>query len=134
MATKWFFPESGSTEAEALLRGEEPLLAPELIVAEVCNVAWRRLRAGEITAEQATLAATEIGRMLDELRPLAPLAPRALDIARTLRQPAHDCFYLALAERVDSHLVTADDVLVRRVAGTPWARRVRPLRPHQARR
>lgn len=117
-----------------MLAGEEPLLAPQLIVAEVCNVAWRRLRAGEITAEQATLAAIEIGRMLHELSPLASLAPRALEIARALRHPAYDCFYLALAEVVDSHVVTADDALVRRVARTPWARRVRPLRPRRARR
>lgn len=117
-----------------MLRGEEPLLAPQLIVAEVCNVAWKRLRAGEITAEQATAAATEIGRMLDDLSALAPLAPRALEIARALRHPAYDCFYLALADFVDSRVVTADEILIRRVAGTPWATRVVPLRARRTRR
>ncbi|MBI2205724.1 MAG: type II toxin-antitoxin system VapC family toxin [Candidatus Rokubacteria bacterium] len=134
VATKWFFPEPGSTEAEALLGGEEPLLAPQLIVAEVCNVAWKRLRAGEITAEQATAAATEIGRMLDDVSALMPLAPRALEIAHALRHPVYDCFYLALADSVDSRVVTADDTLVRRVAGTPWATRVVPLMSRRPRR
>jgi hypothetical protein len=31
-----------------------------LIVAEVCNVAWKRLRAGEITEEHATRAIIQI--------------------------------------------------------------------------
>lgn len=100
----------------------------------MCNVAWKRLRAGEITENHAIAAATEIGRMLDDLRALAPLAPRALEIARTLRHPAYDCFYLALAESVDSRVITADDALVRRVAGSPWAPRVVPLISRRARR
>jgi predicted nucleic acid-binding protein len=51
----------------------------------------------------------------------------ALGIARVLDHPAYDCFYLALAEREHALLVTADDVLVRRLTGTPWARHIRPL-------
>lgn len=68
-----------------------------------------------------------IGRLVDVLSPMAELAPRALEIARALDHPAYDCFYLTLAEREHTYLVTADEVLVRRVARTPWARHVRPL-------
>jgi predicted nucleic acid-binding protein len=127
VASKWFFPEPGSAEAEALLTGTDPLLAPDLIVAEVCNVAWKRLRADEITLTHAIRAMAQIARMVDVLSPLADLAPRAIEIARALDHPAYDCFYLALAEREHTDLVTADDVLVRRVARTPWARHVRHL-------
>jgi predicted nucleic acid-binding protein len=102
-------------------------MAPDVIVAEVCNVAWKRLRAGEITEEHAMRAMTQIERLVDVLSPLAALAPRALEIARVLDHSAYDCFYLALAEREHALLVTADDVLVRRLTGTPWARHVRPL-------
>ncbi len=102
-------------------------MAPDLIVAEVCNVARKRLRAGEITEEHATRAMTQIGHMVDGLSPLAALAPRALEIARALDHPVSACFYLALAEREHASLVTADEVLVRRLTGTPWARHVRPL-------
>lgn len=72
-------------------------------------------------------AMTQIERLVDVLSPLAALAPRALEIARVLDHSAYDCFYLALAEREHALLVTADDVLVRRLTGTPWARHVRPL-------
>jgi predicted nucleic acid-binding protein len=132
VACKWFFPEPGSAEAEALLGEQDPLMAPDLIVAEICNVAWKRLRSGDITEAHATGAMAQIGRMVDVLSPLADLAPRAIEIARALDHPAYDCFYLTLAEREHTYLVTADDVLVRRVARTPWARHVRLL--HRGRR
>ena len=134
VASKWFFPEPGSPEAERLLSEHDPLMAPDLIVAEVCNVAWKRLRSGEITEAHATRAMAQIGRMVDVLSPLADLAPRAIEIARALDHPAYDCFYLALAEREHTYLVTADDGLIRRVASTPWARHARSLVPRRRQR
>jgi predicted nucleic acid-binding protein len=44
-----------------------------------------------------------------------------------LRHPAYDCFYLALAERNTSPLVTADDRLIRRCADTPFEKLVQSL-------
>ena len=51
----------------------------------------------------------------------------ALNLARELRHPAYDCFYLALAIERDLDLVTADARFVRAVSGTAYAARVRPL-------
>ena len=50
VACKWFVAESGSDAAAALLAGDQMLLAPDLIVPEVCNAAWSKLRRGEIGA------------------------------------------------------------------------------------
>jgi len=44
VACKWFIAEPQSDSAEALLAGGEVLIAPDLIVPEVCNVAWLKLR------------------------------------------------------------------------------------------
>ena len=44
VALKWFVDEDGSDRAVALLDGDEPLIAPDLVVAEVCNAAWKSLR------------------------------------------------------------------------------------------
>jgi predicted nucleic acid-binding protein len=52
---------------------------------------------------------------------------RALAIAIELRHPVYDCFYLALAERNTSPLVTADERLIHRCAGTPFEKLARPL-------
>jgi predicted nucleic acid-binding protein len=62
--------------------------------------------------------------MLDELAPSAPLAARAFAIASALAHPAFDCFYLALAERHGTRLVTADRRLVTRLAASQWAKLV----------
>ena len=40
VALKWFKQEGGSDEARTLLL-REPLIAPELILAEVLNAAWK---------------------------------------------------------------------------------------------
>jgi predicted nucleic acid-binding protein len=44
-----------------------------------------------------------------------------------LRHPVYDCFYLALAEREDATLVTADRRLIGRLAGSRWEAMCRPL-------
>jgi predicted nucleic acid-binding protein len=53
-----------------------------------------------------------------------PLAARTLELAAELRQPIYDCFYLALAEERAARLVTADQRLISRLAGTRWEDRV----------
>ena len=120
VATKWFVAEPDSPDARALLISGEALIAPDLVVAEACNVAWKKRRAGQITPAQAADLAAEIGRFFDTLIALESLAPRALAIADDLAHPVYDCFYLALAEQAAARLVTADARLLRRLQGTPW--------------
>ena len=127
VALKWFKQEPGSDEARALLLAE-PLIAPELIVAEVLNAAWKSVRAGHMTGRQADLVAAELPLCFVRLEPLAPLAAAAASAARSLDHPVYDCLYLALAEREGVQLVTADTRLLAKVRQTPWADRVAPLR------
>jgi predicted nucleic acid-binding protein len=120
VAVKWFLVEPGDREALALLDAAEPLVAPELIVAEVVNVVWKRLMAGAIEVSQAADVPQELQRLFAQLFPLGPLADRALEIAHQLRHPAYDCFYLALAETQGARLVTADRRFAQRIGGTSW--------------
>jgi predicted nucleic acid-binding protein len=120
VACKWFLAESGADHAEALLAGGSLLVAPGLIVAEVCNVACLKLRRSEIAADQAVAIVESLPDLLDELVPSAQLAPRAFAIASALSHSAYDCFYLALAEVRGMRLVTADHRLLARLAKTPW--------------
>jgi predicted nucleic acid-binding protein len=120
VACKWFIAEAASDAAEALVAGGQMLLAPDLIVPEVCNVAWLKLRRGEIALGQATAMVEGLPDMLDELAPSAQLAARALEIARILAHPAYACFYLALAELRGTQMVTEDRRLLARLAATPW--------------
>jgi len=122
VACKWFIAEANTADAEALLVGGSLLLAPDLIVPEVCNVACLKLRRGEIASDQAAAMVDGLPDLFDELVPSVQLAGRAFAIASTLAHPAYDCFYLALAELRGMRLVTADRRLLGRLARTPWAR------------
>jgi predicted nucleic acid-binding protein len=127
VAVKWFIVEPGRPEAKRLLDAGDSLIAPELIVAEVVNVVWKRLMADAIEHSQAADVPRELPQLFTELCPLSTLAQRALAIAAELRHPAYDCFYLALAEAKDAKLVTADRRLVQRLAGTSWQARATTL-------
>ena len=55
MAVKWVVPEPDSGRAEILL--DHGLVAPDLIYAECANVLWKKVRRGEMTLEEAVIAA-----------------------------------------------------------------------------
>lgn len=120
VALKWFVAEPDSGPARSLLAAGEDLIAPDLIVAELCNAAWRLRRRNEMTDEQVGIVASRAPHMFVERFPLDALAPRGSTIAVSLDHPVYDCFYLALAERVDVPVVTADRRLLAKVTGTPW--------------
>jgi predicted nucleic acid-binding protein len=128
VACKWFISEPGSDAAEALVADNEMPLAPDLIVPEVCNVAWLKLRRGEITSEQATAMVEGLPDVLDGLVPSVQLANRALEIANVLAHPASDCFYIALAELRGTRMVTDDRRLLGRLKKTIYARSVVQLK------
>ena len=127
VALKWFVDEDGSEQAAAVLARSELLLAPDLIIAEVCNATWKAVRAGTMLPEQQDHAASRLAVAFDELVPMASLAHRAVAISRLLDHSAYDCFYLALAEQRQTSLVT-DQRLLWRVTGTEWQTRVTDLR------
>lgn len=128
VALKWFVDEDGSAQASALLDGPDLLIAPDLVLAEVGNAAWKAVRGGTMHPEQFAHAATRLPAAFDELTPLASLSQRAAAIALELDHPVYDCCCLALAEARAAPLVTADRRLLSRVAGTPWEGLVVDLR------
>jgi predicted nucleic acid-binding protein len=76
VAIKWFIDEPGSDVARRLWRDEPDLLAPDLIVAQVCNAAWRKVRLGQSNSAQAKAIAARLHRGVLQLRSSAPLASR----------------------------------------------------------
>jgi len=76
---KWIFDEPG-TEAALALRTEQ-LIAPALWLAEAANALWRRVRLGEITAEQGLVWLSELTNAPVATLPIEPHVPRALEIA-----------------------------------------------------
>ena len=128
VALKWFVEEDGSKAAETLLTRGDILIAPDLIMPEVCNATWKMVQRGLMHHTQQIAALTRLPSILDELVPTAALAPRAAALSRQLDHPAYDCFYLALGEQRDGTLISADRRLVQRVADTIWGGMVTDLR------
>lgn len=123
VVAKWFVKEDLSEQAEALMGRGDLLFAPELLLVELANALWKKVRRGEIGPEQARRVPGELRDGVPELFSMQPLFARALQIGIDLRHPVYDCTYLACAEAVDGVVVTSDGRFARAVAGTTFADR-----------
>lgn len=114
VAVKWVIGESGADQA-LRLRGHA-VSAPELLIAECANIVWKKVRLGELTEAEASLAIGLLARSEIELVPMRSLVRRAVELSIMLDHSAYDCMYLAHAEEADCPFVTADTRLLRRLA------------------
>ena len=94
---------------------------PDLFYVECANIFWKQVRKGVLTATQvagfdADLRALPLSRV-----PTFELTVSALPIATTYDITAYDACYVALAQRLGIPLVTADQKLHTKLAGTPLA-------------
>lgn len=121
VATKWFLAEDDTPLANVLLNGTEKLFAPSLIRIEVYAAITRRFRNGQAPEAEVRQACRDWSEMLDEglltLLTSKSDEPLAIDLAVQLKHPFQDCLYLALAERLQAPLVTADPKFIKRTAG-----------------
>jgi predicted nucleic acid-binding protein len=124
---RWLYTLEDSNKAEALLASGERLIAPDLVIAEIASTIWKFVRFEGVSPAAAAAVLAEADRHFDELVPANRLKDRALSLAFELRHPVYDCFYLALAQERNSVVVTTDQRLLRRCAGTPFADLVRAL-------
>lgn len=114
IAVKWVVEETGTAEALTLKRTRR-LAAPDLLSAECANILWKKVRRGELSPAEASVAARLLQRVDIDLRPMRSFLDTATRIAITLDHPAYDCLYLAMAEADGTRFVTADDQFLRKV-------------------
>jgi predicted nucleic acid-binding protein len=112
VAIKWFVQEDLHEHALNLLDRGDDLHAPDLLIPEVANVAWKKCIRGEVARKQAETIIGVSQGYVPHLHPSKILACRALDLAIALNHPVYDCLYLACAERADGIVVTADERFV----------------------
>jgi predicted nucleic acid-binding protein len=117
VAIKWLAPEERSDLADRLLL-EGELAAPDLIFAELANAIWKKRLRGEIVAFPPSF--DKFFQYFEVIEPCQNLAVRATELAIDLGHPAYDCFYLALAEQLGSQVVSADNRLAGKLAGTNY--------------
>lgn len=112
VAVKWLIAEEGEDAAEQLLAGREEVAAPFVLRTEVAAAIARKARFKEITIEEA-FAAVDLWVSMIRGSDVAFFAEDddlqlAVKLSLELNHPLQDCIYLALAERLDAPLVTAD--------------------------
>ena len=111
VAVKWFSEEVRSREAEAIFAAAEPIVAPDLVLAEIGSALAKKVTAKILKKPQAMTAIADAALYFDRLVPSIELAARATELAIEYRHPIYDCFYLALAEREKIAFVTDDEKL-----------------------
>ena len=130
IAIKWVLEESDSDRAEALLiewndKGIS-IYAPNLLVYEITNALYRKVRKGEITLDRAkeALADISLAEIDFDFSIDFALSTRAMELANLFSLPAtYDSHYLALAERKECELWTADTRLWNSIRGKlEWVR------------
>ena len=118
---KWFVPEIHSDRARRLLAATHQYLSPDLLFPEVGNAIWKKVRRGELTAAAGQRLAVDISSIAVETVSTRGLMIDAHALAITTGLTVYDAMYLALAVRLKTEMITADDRLSRTVAAHPMA-------------
>jgi predicted nucleic acid-binding protein len=104
------------------------VLAPDLLVPELGNVLWKKVRGGELTAREAEeIAEAFTSACPVTFRPSHVFLRAALHIATRFQRPVYDALYLALAVAENCPVITADDRLRHALQGTALERFVLAL-------
>jgi predicted nucleic acid-binding protein len=116
VAFKWFLVESDTAKARQLRddfgKSLVELISPDVFPVEIVHALTRAERANRITPQEGSQLVTDLFQVLPTLCPSLPLLPRAYEISSQARIGVYDCLYVALAEREQCQVVSADQRLV----------------------
>ena len=116
---KWLVIEQETAEARKLRDGFRnaiiDLLAPDIFPVEITHALTRADRQRRITPAEGAALVKDLLQNLPQLHAYLALLPRAYEISSNMRVGTYDCLYVALAERENCELVTADDKLVKNI-------------------
>jgi predicted nucleic acid-binding protein len=116
---KWFIPEVDSAAARRLLDQDHTYFAPDLLFAELANITWKKVRGGHLSHAQGERLMADFGKIAVETISCRALARDAYSLAVNTGRSGYDALYLALAMRLDTQMVTADERLANALSAIP---------------
>lgn len=123
-AIKWFTIEPDSDKALLLLGSGLRLAAPDVVLAETANALRRKERMGVMAASTVVTAMIGMPGLFEDLVPSKELISDAVALSQSIDHSVYDCLYIVASRALRAPLITSDDKLVRKVAGTGDASRV----------
>ena len=124
---KWFVEEELHAEANRLKQVFAQLAAPDFMLLEVANIAWKKVRRSELSAAEAMAIGADLRSSPLLLLSTAALIDDAVAMAIEIEHPVYDCLYLAAALCQRGICITADRRLCTRIASNRFADHVLPL-------
>ena len=108
VAIKWFVEEPLRPQARSLLVHGHEVVAPDILIAGVAELAWKKTVAGEIAPDQAEPIVRNIGlpAFVSAFVESTRLRNRALALALQCGRPVH------CAEAVGAPLVSSDETFL----------------------
>lgn len=97
-----------SDRARQAIAGARSMIAPDLIIHETANTLWKIATAQPGLIRQCNDILRKMPLLFDQIADGRSLAQDAYALAISLKHPAYDCFYIALAQQRGATLVTAD--------------------------
>ena len=117
VAVKWLVVEEDSADARGLL-GDEELHAPRLLVSEVANAVWRKVRLDQVDRGAAGQLLATMLKLPVRWHADETICADAIRLAIAHDRPVYDLMYVALAQRLGIRVVTADQRLVNALSAT----------------
>jgi len=131
---KWFVHEPLHLQARRLLVDRHEFIEPDLLIAEVANIAWKKTIRREISPDQARSIVRNIAfsPFVSRFVESATLRDKALALALRWNHPVYDCFYASCAEALSAPFVSADEKFLRLLKAQSSPIRAVPLAQAEA--
>jgi predicted nucleic acid-binding protein len=114
VAIKWFVEEPLRPQARSLLVNRHELIAPDILISGVAELARQKATNSEIATEQAASIVRNIAlpAFISAFVESPRLRNRAFALALQCGRPVHDCFYAACAEATSTALISTDEAFL----------------------